>query len=213
MFGRQQMGQPVEHLIADEAAGAERERGGHIQCAHRGAHGLDRQAREVGPWAVLEHGLVDRLQAGVVGDARVDQVDRDPFQRDFAASPGLAQGDHQGRPPTLEQIGERDRRLGEGHRQDRADQPVSGDRLAIEAARDLGRRIDRLAGERLESGNQDDRLAHRNTSRAIRATLTTIRARAVGTCERITPYWSGSSSSTAGTMLKLAAIGVSRVPQ
>ena len=98
-------------------------------------------------------------------------------------------------------------------RQDRADHAVSRDRLAIEAARDFGRRIDRLAGERLETGNQDDRLAHRNTSRAIRATLTTMRARAVGICERITPYWSGSSSNTAGTMLKLAAIGVSSVPQ
>src|ERR1043165_2127522 len=36
---------------------------------------------------------------------------------------------------------------------------------------------------------------------------------AVGTCTLITPYWFFSSSSAAGTMLKLAAIGVISVPQ
>ena len=36
---------------------------------------------------------------------------------------------------------------------------------------------------------------------------------AVGICARITPYWSFSSSSAAGTRLKLAAMGVINVPQ
>ena len=43
--------------------------------------------------------------------------------------------------------------------------------------------------------------------------LTTSSGSAVGICARITPFWSFSSSRAAGTILKLAAIGVINVPQ
>jgi hypothetical protein len=55
--------------------------------------------------------------------------------------------------------------------------------------------------------------AHRNTARSITTRFVTISASAVGHWARITLYWSRSSSRMVGTMLKLAAIGVSRVPQ
>jgi len=53
----------------------------------------------------------------------------------------------------------------------------------------------------------------RNIRKYIRKMLTTSSVAAVGICTRITAFLSGSSSSAAGTMLKLAAIGVISVPQ
>jgi hypothetical protein len=52
-----------------------------------------------------------------------------------------------------------------------------------------------------------------NTRKYIRKTFTVSNNRPVGICVLITAYLSGSSNSTAGTMLKLAAIGVINVPQ
>ena len=45
------------------------------------------------------------------------------------------------------------------------------------------------------------------------AVFAASRSSAVGICALITAYWSGSSSSATGTMLKFAAIGVMSVPQ
>ena len=161
---------------------------------------------------------LDRLIAGIVGDARVDQVDRDAFQRNAAASAGLTQRDDQNGPVLAQQRIERGQRARELGRQFRANNTITNNKFTIECARYLERRVDGLAAERIESGHQHGwrfllRVLHRNTNTAIRTTLTTSSASAVGHCARITAYWSRSSSSTAGTMLKFAAIGVSSVPQ
>src|SRR5687767_2302333 len=55
--------------------------------------------------------------------------------------------------------------------------------------------------------------AQRKTRKYISAVLAASSNSAVGTCTLITPLRSGSSSNAAGTMLKLAAIGVMSVPQ
>src|SRR5690606_15763158 len=77
-------------------------------------------------------------------------------------------------------------------------------------------RIGRVAGERREARDEDvgcRALAHGKASHAISTRLTASRGSAVATCMRMTAFGSSSSSSAAGTRLKLAAIGVSRVPQ
>src|SRR5262249_28360854 len=62
-----------------------------------------------------------------------------------------------------------------------------------------------------QSGCEDG--GHRKASRYISDVFTASSTRAVGSWARITAQRSGSSSSATGTMLKLAAIGVVRVPQ
>ncbi len=214
------MHQSVEHLVADEAAGRLRQLGRYVRRAQRREHALDRQRGKIRRRGASHHGRVDGLSAGIVGNARIDQVDRDAFERDAAASAGLAECDHERGPVLAQQRVERAQRAREFGRQFGRDDAMAGDDLAVERTRDFERGIRRFAAERIESGEEGDRqLAkfrrsfHWKISPAIRITLTTSSTSAVGHCARITPYWSRSSSSTAGTMLKFAAIGVSSVPQ
>src|SRR5918993_2981149 len=72
----------VHDVIADVSAGGIREHRWHSRSLHRGDHRLDRQRAEVGRWAVLTDGLVDRLVAVVVGDAAVVDVDGDSLGAD-----------------------------------------------------------------------------------------------------------------------------------
>ena len=109
---------------------------------------------------------------------------------------------------------QRGQRSAELRWQDRANDTMSGDDFAIQRLRDPLRRIDCLAAEGIESGYQNDRrAAHGNAKNQISNTLIASSHSAVGTCARITPFGSRSSSKAAGTMLKFAAIGVSKVPQ
>ena len=64
-------------------------------------------------------------------------------------------------------------------------------------------------------GGGDWILAASDTGNDVPAQLAgaAINGNAVATCIRITAFGSSSSSSAAGTRLKLAAIGVSSVPQ
>src|SRR5690606_2429716 len=75
-----------------------------------------------------------------------------------------------------------------------------------------------VAVERLEAGQQHGGRVgcadhQRNTIRYISTILHASSGSAVATCWRITALGSRSSSRAAGTRLKLAAIGVSSVPQ
>lgn len=164
--------------------------------------------------AVFDHAHVDRLRAVVVGDARVDEVERDALEGQFAAPASQAQREHHAGRVFGQQCIDALARARKRHRQDRPDHRMRADVRVRERTHHLLRGIVGIGAEGFEAGEQDrSGHAHQNTSHHMSRKFTTSSASAVGHCARITPYWSGSSSSTAGTMLKLAAIGVSSVPQ
>ncbi len=156
---------------------------------------------------------VDRLAAEVVGNAGVVDVDGDALDGDLGASAGLAQAHHQRGPLRRERGVELLQRLPEDAGQAHRAHHMALACPTVERVRDLPRRVDGLAAKGLEAGEQDGGghgLGSRNQSRPM---LKTRMVMAVGHCARITPFLSGNSSSAAGTMLKLAAIGVMSVPQ
>ena len=119
-----------------------------------GDDGLGRQAgkkrrRRTGP-----HRLVHRLGTGVVGDAGIDQVDRHPLHADGRAAAGQAQRQHPvGCVPVQCRL-QRRQGLGEHAGQLRCDDLGAADDLAVQRLRHRPRRVDGLAAEGLEAGDQ-----------------------------------------------------------
>src|SRR5690606_17853936 len=168
--------------------------------------------------AAADHRHVDGLAAGVVGNARVVDVDRDALQRHGRPGGRKPGAEHQAWSHFAHRAPERIARHAELHRQLARDEDVAGDLPAVERAHRLQAGIARGVAERAETRQQDLALGmalrvHRNTMKYISAMLQASSGSAVATCWRITALGSFSSSSAAGTRLKLAAIGVSRVPQ
>src|SRR5471032_1818010 len=86
---------------------------------------------------------------------------------------------------------------------------------AVERAHRFPRWVDGLAvnGSKPVSNTVFILVLYRYIKKYSSAMFTTSSGSAVGICALITPFLSGSSSRAAGTMLKLAAIGVIKVPQ
>src|SRR6185437_11155499 len=143
----------VEDVVADEGAGAVRYRRRQTGLAHLGDARLDRQGREIGRRAFAHHRPVDRLLAVVVADARVLDVDRHPLEAELGAAARLPHAQHDVGLDLVDRRPQHNRRAGVGGRQlDGVDRdPVHP---PLQAAHGKDRRIDLVAAERIEPGDQ-----------------------------------------------------------
>jgi hypothetical protein len=97
-----------------------------------------------------QHRLVDRLQAVVVGNARVHPVQRHPLEAQQRARRRLAQGQHQARPPVRQRGVQRLQAVREAAGQLHGADAVQ----AVEAAGDLPAAVEGIAAKGLEAGQQ-----------------------------------------------------------
>lgn len=165
---------------------------------------------------MFQHRSVNRLLACVIGNAGIVDIDRNPFDGNSRSRVGYAERDDTRWAQSADRLIQLFHRLAEHYRQLHCDQRVAVDDFTLERLGDVPRGIMRGAIEWLEAGQQEgSKVTHRqrNTMKYISRILQISKGMAVPICIRITPLVSFSSSKAAGTMLKLAAIGVIRVPQ
>jgi len=150
----------VEHMVADEGAGALRDARRIARHAQRRHHGLDGQGREVGRRRIRDHRLVDRLAALVVGDAGVIHIDGHALHREFAAPGGLAQRQHQLGLMLGQRLGQALQRRAEHAGQLPGQHAGAGHLLAVQRPGHLPGGVDVLAAKGLEARQQDGAALH-----------------------------------------------------
>ena len=92
------MQQRIEQAVAHVGPGCVGDLGrnpGFFDCLR---HAADRKRRKIGSLPARDDGLVDGLEARVVRDAGVHQVDGDPFRRDGCPAARLPDAEHRVRP-------------------------------------------------------------------------------------------------------------------
>jgi hypothetical protein len=114
----------------------------------------DRQRAEIGGRAAVGDGDVDRLLTGVVGNAGIVDVERDPLDRDFVAAAGLAEGDHDVRLQRLDGVEQGQVGAAEDAGQFARHHLEAGTAPAVERARRFPGRVDVGAIEGFKSGEQ-----------------------------------------------------------
>jgi hypothetical protein len=147
----EQVHEPIEDVVADEGPRGLRDVSREARRAQRRDCGLDGQCAPVSDGAALDDGAIDRLLAGVVGDARVVDVDGDALERDAVAASGLTRADHEHRIVRLDLAAEHVHRLAEHAGQAARDDARAADLRALEALDREPRGVDRLTAERFEA--------------------------------------------------------------
>ena len=92
VLAAQTVQQAIHDMVAHIGAGGLRNGGRNAGLAHRTDHRFNRQSAEIGRRTAGDDRLIHRLLPLIVGDTRVVDVDRHPFNRDVgtAAGPPIA---------------------------------------------------------------------------------------------------------------------------
>ena len=154
---RQQVHQPVQHMVADKGACGLRYLAGHACPLHATQHGLDGQAGKVGGGPAGLHRGVDGLGAAVVGDARIVDVDANALDGQRCPPAGQAQAQCDGRLVLLQQRLQPLQRLPEHRGQLRGHHLVPCNALAVQRLRNQPARVVCAAAKRVKTGQQDGR--------------------------------------------------------
>lgn len=159
---RQQMHQPIQHVVAHKGACGLRHFAGNARALHGTHHGFDGQAREVRRWATLNDWCVDGLAALVVCNAGVVDVDAHTLQRQGTAPARLPQAQSDGGLVLCEQRLQPLQRRSKDGRQLGCHHPEACHVLAVQRLGNQPTGVLGVAPKRIEAGEQDDGLGQRH---------------------------------------------------